>query len=102
MWSRRTRVYFEIAPASRNEENTRNLLGIAFKLQPGDELRWRVIEYFYESSSILDETFVQKRSRLRETQPNDVFASDCKDYSTDHPAALGESSVVGHGSDNRF
>ena len=78
-----------IKPVKRMcEEANRMLSGIVFKPEAGDDLRFRMLEYFYDVYALTDEYTVVPTNRLREKEPSDVFSGMCRESAVDHPAAF--------------
>jgi hypothetical protein len=81
-----------------SEDGSRKLDGIAFKPMAGDELKYRILEHFWETSVFKGKTVMRPNDRLRLQQPEEAFAAEVKEDLLDHPAALsgGNHSISSH------
>ena len=70
----------------KNEEGTKFLLGILFKPAAGDELMYRIVTYFHDTSWSLHETVMKPEDRLRIKEPEQTFAQLTEDHAANHPA----------------
>jgi hypothetical protein len=71
-----------------NEDGSRKLQGLAFKLSPGDEYRFRVLEQFFEASDYKVLSLLKPSDRLRQKQPEETLQRLFKDSAVDNPAAF--------------
>ena len=69
-----------------NEEGTRNITGILFKMIPGDDLYYRVVTFYHDVLWLVDEHMMRQGDRLRATQPTEFFDQLSKDKAAEHPA----------------
>jgi hypothetical protein len=71
-----------------NEDGTRLISGCCFRPAPGDELRYRVLENFYEDFSDKKTSRMKAIHRLRAKQPQEVLAKHAREAAAEHPAAF--------------
>jgi hypothetical protein len=71
-----------------DEHGLRMLSGCAFRPVPGDELKYRVLENFYESVTEKHQKLMKASDRLRKKQPDDVCSNKGRQALEEHPAAL--------------
>ncbi len=70
-----------------NEEHSRKIEGVCFKAVPGDELKYRILEYFYEQVYEDADDIMLPEERLRENQIADTMTQLHKLEAAEHPAA---------------
>jgi hypothetical protein len=68
-----------------NEEGSRKIDGIAFRVTAGDDLKYRIYETFFESTDDQDFTILTHDERLRQKEPEETMKRLAKDASADHP-----------------
>jgi hypothetical protein len=71
-----------------SEDGTRLLEGICFRPVEGDELRFRIFETFFESTTDKDRSVLVGADRLRESEPSETFRAICNEAAADGPTVL--------------